>query len=80
MVFNFVLYLFNIVGTEFNLASVLDLHTKKVVGHKFSCTMKTEIVIDAVKNAVNAQKPAAGLIIVHTDLGLNIRVNNFNNS
>ena len=50
------------------LASVLDLHTKKVVGYKFSRTMTTEIVLDALKSAVKAQNPAPGLI-VHTDLG-----------
>lgn len=50
------------------LASVLDLHTKKVVGYKFSRTMTTELVLEALENAVNAQKPGPGLI-VHTDLG-----------
>lgn len=50
------------------LASVLDLHTKKVVGYKFSRTMTTEIVLEALKNAINDQQPDPGLI-VHTDLG-----------
>jgi len=50
------------------LASVLDLHTKKVVGHKFSRNMTTELVLEALDNAVQAQKPNPGLI-VHTDLG-----------
>lgn len=50
------------------LASVLDLHTKKVVGYKFSRTMTTEIVLDALENAVQSQNPGPGLII-HTDLG-----------
>lgn len=50
------------------LASVLDLHMKKVVDYKFSRTMTTEFTLEALENAVNAQKPGAGLI-VHTDLG-----------
>lgn len=50
------------------LASVLDLHTKKVIGHKFSRKMTTEIVLQALENAVQAQQPGPGLI-VHTDLG-----------
>ncbi|WP_408056778.1 IS3 family transposase [Ureibacillus massiliensis] len=50
------------------LASVLDLHTKKVIGHKFSRKMTTEIVLEALENAVQAQQPGPGLI-VHTDLG-----------
>ena len=50
------------------LASVLDLHTKKVVGYKFSRTMTTEIVLEALQNAIEDQQPGPGLI-VHTDLG-----------
>ncbi len=50
------------------LASVLDLHTKKVVGYKFARKMPTEIVLEALENAIQAQNPKPGLI-VHTDLG-----------
>lgn len=50
------------------LASVLDLHSKKIVGYKFSRTMTTEIVLDALKSAVESQNPSPGLIM-HTDLG-----------
>jgi putative transposase len=50
------------------LASVLDLHTKKVVGYKFSRKMTVDIVLEALDNAVQAQNPSPGLII-HTDLG-----------
>ncbi|RTQ85938.1 IS3 family transposase [Lysinibacillus telephonicus] len=50
------------------LASVLDLHTKKVVGYKFSRKMTTEIVLEALQNAIQDQKPDPSLI-VHTDLG-----------
>lgn len=50
------------------LASVLDLHSKKVVGYSFSRTMTTELVIKALKNAYETQAPKKGLII-HTDLG-----------
>ncbi|WP_427136950.1 IS3 family transposase [Psychrobacillus psychrodurans] len=50
------------------LASVLDLHSKKIVGYKFSHTMTTEIVLYALKSAVDSQNPSPGLII-HTDLG-----------
>ncbi len=50
------------------LASVLDLHTKKIVGYKFGRKMTVDLVLDALDNAVQAQNPAPGLI-VHTDLG-----------
>ena len=50
------------------LASVQDLHTKKIVGYKFGRRMTVDLVLDALENAVQAQQPAPGLIL-HTDLG-----------
>ncbi|MFC0472215.1 IS3 family transposase [Halalkalibacter kiskunsagensis] len=50
------------------LASVMDLHSKKIVGYSFSKTMTTDLVIKALANAYSTQVPAAGLIL-HTDLG-----------
>lgn len=50
------------------LASIMDLHTKKIVGYKFARKMTTDIVLDALENAMNTQKPGPGLIM-HTDLG-----------
>lgn len=50
------------------LASVLDLHSKKIVGHSFSRSMTTDLILRALGNAVSVQKPAPGLIL-HTDLG-----------
>src|SRR5690625_4991399 len=50
------------------LASVMDLHTKKIVGYSFSRTMKTELIIQALEKAYYTQKPGEGLIC-HSDLG-----------
>ncbi|AYE53405.1 IS3 family transposase (plasmid) [Priestia megaterium NCT-2] len=50
------------------LASVLDLHSKKIVSYSFSRSMTFELVIEALQNAYTAQKPGKGLIL-HTDLG-----------
>ena len=50
------------------LASVLDCHTKKIIGYKFGRKMTVDLVLEALDNAVAAQNPAPGLI-VHTDLG-----------
>ena len=50
------------------LASVLDLHSKKIVGYSFSHSMTTELVIKAFDNAHSSQKPSEGLVL-HTDLG-----------
>lgn len=50
------------------LASVLDLHTKKIVGYSFSKTMTVDLVLKALSNAIDVQQPGEGLIF-HTDLG-----------
>ena len=50
------------------LASVLDLHTKKIIGYSFSKSMTTELVLQALTNAIDVQQPDDGLIL-HTDLG-----------
>lgn len=50
------------------LASVMDLHTRKIVGFSFGRTMTTELIIKALKNAYHAQQPDEGLIF-HSDLG-----------
>ncbi|HBZ09314.1 MAG TPA: IS3 family transposase [Bacillus bacterium] len=50
------------------LASVMDLHSKKIVGYSFSCTMTTDLVIKALDNAYATQLPPEELIL-HSDLG-----------
>lgn len=50
------------------LASVMDLHTKKIVGYAFDKRMTTDLVIRALNNAVKLQNPDDG-IIFHSDLG-----------
>jgi putative transposase len=50
------------------LATVLDLHSKKIVGYSFSRSMTTELVLHALDNALSVQQPEPGLIL-HTDLG-----------
>ncbi|SHK26883.1 Transposase InsO and inactivated derivatives [Anaerobranca californiensis DSM 14826] len=50
------------------LATVLDLHTKKVIGYCFSKKMDTTIVIEALRRAYQKQRPE-NFVILHTDLG-----------
>lgn len=50
------------------LASVMDLHTRKIVGFSFGRTMTTELIIKALNNAYHAQQPGKNLIF-HSDLG-----------
>src|SRR5690625_6233318 len=46
------------------LASVLDLHTEKIVGYSFSRTMTVDLFIRAFKNAYHAQKTSDALIFI----------------
>ena len=50
------------------LASVMDLHTRKIIGYSFSQKMTTDIVVDALNKAIQSQNPGEN-VIVHTDLG-----------
>lgn len=50
------------------LASVMDLHSQKIVGYSFSRSMTTDLVIQALSNAYVTQQPKEGLLL-HTDLG-----------
>ncbi|MBS4172774.1 IS3 family transposase [Bacillus sp. FJAT-49736] len=50
------------------LASVMDLHSKKIVGYSFGRKMTTDLVISALNNALDTQHTREGLIL-HSDLG-----------
>lgn len=50
------------------LASVMDLHTRKIIGHAMSKSIDTNLALKAVKNAMKIQKPTKPLIL-HSDLG-----------
>jgi transposase InsO family protein len=50
------------------LASVMDLHTRKIIGYSFSKSMDTNLITEALRNAYKTQKPN-GSVIFHSDLG-----------
>lgn len=50
------------------LASVLELHTRKIIGYSLSKTMTTDIVINALDMACKDKRSLKGLIF-HSDLG-----------
>jgi len=60
------------------LASVMDLHTKKIIGHSFDRKMTTELVTKALENAYYTQQPNEGLIF-HSDLGTQYTSDEFKN-
>ena len=50
------------------LASVLDLYSKKIIGYAYGKSMDNSLVLKALTNAYESQKPSEG-VIFHTDLG-----------
>ena len=50
------------------LASVMDLHSKKIIGYHFSKQMTTDIVVQVLIKAYASQRPQSE-VILHTDLG-----------
>ena len=50
------------------LASVMDLHSKKIIGYHFSKQMTKDLIVQGLKNAYFSQRPK-DKVILHTDLG-----------
>src|SRR5699024_1077582 len=69
-------YIYTLCDDLCYLTSVMDLHTKKIVGYSFSRTMTTELIIKALENAYHTQKPDDALIF-HSDLGTQYTSNEF---
>jgi putative transposase len=51
------------------LAVVMDAYSRKIVGWNLAPTLATELALTALKNAIEARQPAAGLIH-HSDRGV----------
>lgn len=50
------------------LATVLDLYSRKIIGMAMRSDMSQQLVIDALQQALDRRRPAAGLIL-HSDRG-----------
>ena len=61
-------YIYTVVHGWCYLASVEDLHTRKIVGAAFGKKMETSLVLKALERAYQNQKPGPGLIL-HSDRG-----------
>ncbi len=61
-------YIYTIKDGWTYLASVMDLHSKKIIGYSYDLSMTTDLAIKAVKNACLNVKSTQG-IILHSDLG-----------
>ncbi len=61
-------YIYTIKDGWCYLASVMDLHSKKIVGYSMSKTINTKLALQVLKNAIDIQKTIKSLIL-HSDLG-----------
>jgi len=50
------------------LATVIDCHSRKVVGWAIADHMRTELIVDALDMAIKTRRPAPG-VIFHSDRG-----------
>jgi transposase InsO family protein len=60
------------------LASVMDLHSKKIIGYSMDKNMDTALAINAAKNAYEIQKLSKPPVL-HSDLGSNTQAEIFLN-
>jgi len=61
-------YIYTIKDGWTYLASVMDFHSKKIIGYSYGTSMTAELAVKAVENACLNVKNTAG-IILHSDLG-----------
>ncbi|CAA9451893.1 MAG: Mobile element protein [uncultured Rubrobacteraceae bacterium] len=52
------------------LAFILDVHSRRIVGWSMDSHMGTELVVGALEMAVWRRKPSAGLLVHHSDRGV----------
>lgn len=55
-------------GWLYYLASVIDLGTRRLVGHSFGARMDKRLVMDALSKAFRHERPRAGCLF-HSDQG-----------
>ena len=51
------------------LASIIDGYSRKVVGWSVDRHMRTSLVTDALKMAIDRQRPGIGEVVIHSDRG-----------
>lgn len=61
-------YIYTIKDGWTYLASVMDFHSKKIIGYAYGTSMTAELAVKAVKNACTNVRDTKG-IILHSDLG-----------
>jgi putative transposase len=61
------------------LASIVDGYSRKVVGWSVGSHMRTSLVTDALRMAIDRQQPGIGDVIVHSDRGSQYTSHEFRN-
>ncbi|WP_257644684.1 IS3 family transposase [Listeria monocytogenes] len=61
-------YIYTLADGWCYLSTIIDLHSRKIIGYHFDRTMQTSIVLKALDDAFSKRKIEKGLIL-HTDLG-----------
>lgn len=61
-------YIYTIKDGWTYLASVMDFHSKKIIGYAYDTSMTAELAVKAIKNACINVKDTKG-IVLHSDLG-----------
>lgn len=52
------------------VAFVIDMYARRIVGWKVSPTAQTDLVLDALEQALHARRPTEGGLIHHSDRGV----------
>ncbi|WP_404282578.1 IS3 family transposase [Fructilactobacillus sanfranciscensis] len=59
------------------LSTIMDLHSRRIIGYSFSKKMDTDLVLKALENAVK-NRTITGDLIIHTDLGSQYTSDDYN--
>ena len=62
-------YLYTLKDGWCYLSSVFDCYSAKIIGWHISKNIDAAMALQAIKNAVNSQKPNCAYLILHSDLG-----------
>nr|WP_264179703.1 IS3 family transposase [Lactiplantibacillus pentosus] len=59
------------------LSTIMDLHSRRIIGYSFSKKMATDLVLKTLESAVK-NRTITGDLIIHTDLGSQYTSDNYN--
>ncbi|WP_374956481.1 IS3 family transposase [Orenia metallireducens] len=71
-------YIYTVKDSWCYLASIMDLHTRKIIGYAFDKSMTTDLTIKALEKAYSNSKPDK-VVILHSDRGTQYTSNTYRN-